>query len=160
MGIRSLSNEALLALLIGPKTAARIYKGRLATLVFEDNKKTSHKKLQASLEFSRRVFRENLICGPSLNSPLDTREYLMAHFQGILNETFVVIFLDNRHRVIGIEEMFRGTIDGASVYPRVVVSAVIGRNAAACIFAHNHPSGVAEPSQADIQITRRLKEAE
>jgi DNA repair protein RadC len=70
-----------------------------------------------------------------------------------------ILFLDNRNRVIECVEMFRGTIDGATVHPREVVKEALGRNAAAVIFAHNHPSGVAEPSQADELITRRLKEA-
>ena len=70
-----------------------------------------------------------------------------------------MIWLDNRHRVLAFEELFRGTIDGASVHPREVVRAAIRHNAAACIFAHNHPSGVAEPSQSDLRITQRLKDA-
>ena len=74
-------------------------------------------------------------------------------------ELFAVLWLDNRHRVIAFEELFRGTIDGASVHPREVVRAAIDHNAAACIFAHNHPSGVEEPSQADLRITNRLKDA-
>jgi DNA repair protein RadC len=75
------------------------------------------------------------------------------------HEVFACIYLDNQHRVLAFDELFRGTIDGASVYPREVVKAALKRNAAALILAHNHPSGVAEPSAADRQLTRRLKDA-
>ena len=75
------------------------------------------------------------------------------------HERFCAIWLDNRHRVIRFDELSRGTIDGASVYPREVVKAALSVNAAACIFAHNHPSGISEPSQADERITRRLRDA-
>jgi DNA repair protein RadC len=94
-----------------------------------------------------------------LTSPEATRQYLRLALSGREWEVFLVLFLDNRHRVIAHEELFRGTIDGASVHPREVVRAVIKHNAAAVIFAHNHPSGVAEPSQADLRITQRLKES-
>ena len=88
-----------------------------------------------------------------------TRQYLQINLQGLQQEVFVCLFLDNQHRLLAKETLFRGTIDGASVYPREVAKRALFHNAAALIFAHNHPSGVAEPSQADIQITRRLKEA-
>jgi DNA repair protein RadC len=94
-----------------------------------------------------------------LTSPDATRDYLKMRLYGSPHEIFACLFLDNRHRVICYEELFRGTIDGASVHPREVVRHVIRTNAAAVIFAHNHPSGVAEPSQADLRITQRLKEA-
>ena len=94
-----------------------------------------------------------------LTSPQDTRDYLKLRLYGLPYEVFVCLFLDNRHRVIRYEELFRGTIDGASVHPREVVRRVIETNAAAVIFAHNHPSGIAEPSQADIRITQTLKDA-
>lgn len=97
--------------------------------------------------------------GEPLTSPANTRKYLQLKFAGLEHEVFAVLFLDQRHRVICFEEMFRGTIDGASVYPREVVKAALKHNAAAVIFAHNHPSGVAEPSQADQNITRRLQDA-
>ena len=97
--------------------------------------------------------------GSILSNPTTTRDFLRLHFAGMEHELFTVVFLDNRHRVIGVEDMFRGTIDGASVHPREVVKRCLQLNAAACVFAHNHPSGVAEPSQADEIITRRLKAA-
>ena len=95
----------------------------------------------------------------ALCSPMATRQYLQLQLKNELAEVFCVLFLDNRNRVISFDRMFNGTIDGASVYPREVVRAAINHNAAAVIFAHNHPSCVAEPSHADEQITRRLKDA-
>jgi len=94
-----------------------------------------------------------------LSSPVETRQYLQFVFESYRNEVFGAIFLDNRHRVLGFEELFFGTIDGASVHPRVVIQRALDLNSAAVIFAHNHPSGVAEPSRADEALTRRLKEA-
>jgi DNA repair protein RadC len=97
--------------------------------------------------------------GAALGSPRDTAAYLRLTLADRPNEVFVGIFLDCRHRVIAMEELFHGTIDGASVHPRVVVQRALANNAAAVIFSHCHPSGVAEPSQADIQITQRLTDA-
>ena len=96
---------------------------------------------------------------PTLSTPGDTTRYLEAALGHLEHERFCAIWLDNRHRVIRFDELSRGTIDGASVYPREVVKAALSVNAAACIFAHNHPSGIAEPSQADERITQRLKSA-
>jgi DNA repair protein RadC len=97
--------------------------------------------------------------GSVLSNPRDTRDYLSMKLGTREHEVFAILFLDNRNRVIECVEMFRGTIDGATVHPREVVKEALERNAAAVIFAHDHPSGVAEPSQADELITRRLKEA-
>ena len=94
-----------------------------------------------------------------LSSPDVVRKYLVTQFAGLEHEVFSILLLDNRHRVIRFEEMFRGTIDGCSVHPREVVKAALTANAAAVILAHNHPSGVAEPSRADTQLTRRLSDA-
>jgi len=116
-------------------------------------------QLQAVLEMARRYLNAGLKRGDSLTSPQETRQYLSAQLRDYTHEVFAVLFLDQRHRVIEFEEMFRGTIDGASVYPREVVKKALQHNAAAVIFAHNHPSGVAEPSQSDERITQRLKEA-
>lgn len=88
-----------------------------------------------------------------------TRNYLRARFRARQSEIFSCLFLNNQHHVVKLEELFQGTIDGAAVYPREVVKRCLYHNAAAVIFAHNHPSGVAEPSQADIAITRKLKSA-
>jgi DNA repair protein RadC len=116
-------------------------------------------QLQACVEMSRRYLRECLERGDVLSSPDDTRNFLMSELSGRTYEVFSCLFLDNKHRVIKFEELFYGTIDGASVYPREVVRRALQHNAAALILAHNHPSGIAEPSQADIAITRKLKEA-
>lgn len=116
-------------------------------------------QLQAVLEMARRYLFESLQRGDTLSSPQDTRQYLSSQLRDYPHEVFAALFLDQRHRVICFEELFRGTIDGASVYPREVVKKALQHNAAALIFAHNHPSGVAEPSQADELITRRLIDA-
>ena len=116
-------------------------------------------QLQAVLEMSRRYLFENIQRGDALCSPQETREYLKAQLRGYQHEVFACLFLDNRNRVIEFEIMFHGTIDGASVYPREVVKVALKKNAASVIFAHNHPSGVAEPSLADEKITQRLKAA-
>ena len=115
--------------------------------------------LKASVEMSRRYLRECLERGDVLTNPDDTRNFLMSELSGRDYEVFACLFLDNKHRVIKFEEMFFGTIDGASVYPREVVKRALQHNAAALILTHNHPSGIAEPSDADISITKRLIEA-
>ncbi len=97
--------------------------------------------------------------GTSLASPKATRDYLALKLGNLEHEVFAVLFLDKRHRLISYKEMFRGTIDGATVHPREVVKEALKQNAAAVILAHPHPSGVAEPSQADELITQRLKHA-
>jgi DNA repair protein RadC len=94
-----------------------------------------------------------------LSKPDETRDFLRLRLADYRNEVFGCLFLDNRHRIIAVRELFQGTIDGASVYPRVVVQQAMEVNAAAIVFFHNHPSGVAEPSHADEAITRRLKDA-
>ncbi len=116
-------------------------------------------QLQAVLEMARRHLLEQLTRGDALCSPQQTRQFLSAQLADYPHEVFACLFLDNRNRVITFEKMFHGTIDGASVYPREVVRLALKKNAAAIIFAHNHPSGVAEPSLADEQITQRLKDA-
>jgi DNA repair protein RadC len=115
--------------------------------------------LQAALELTRRHYQQLMMVGPALANPRATREFLRARLRDLPHEVFCCVYLDNRHRVIAFEELFRGTIDGASVHPREVVKHALARNAAALILVHNHPSGLAEPSQADELITRRLKEA-
>ncbi|MBT8427468.1 MAG: DNA repair protein RadC [Erythrobacter sp.] len=103
----------------------------------------------------RRTFRK----GKAIRSPADTEAFLMAELATEPNEVFCCLYLDNRHRIIKFDRAFSGTIDGTSVYPRVIVKRALELNAAAVIFSHQHPSGVAEPSQADERITRRLKSA-
>ena len=115
--------------------------------------------LQAALELSRRFLAERMRCEDALTSPQAARAYLNAALRDRPYEVFGCLYLDTKHRPIGFEELFRGTIDGASVYPREVVRSVLECNAAAVILAHNHPSGIAEPSSADQTLTRRLKAA-
>lgn len=119
---------------------------------------TKYVQLQAVLELGRRYLEATLQRGNPLESVATTRQYLAARLRHEPHEVFACLFLDSRHRVIVFEELFRGTIDGASVHPRQVVKRAIYHNAAAIILAHNHPSGIAEPSRADEQITLRLKE--
>jgi len=116
-------------------------------------------QLLAALELGQRYLAAELNRGTGLSKPEDAGRYLLARLRGYRHEVFGCLFLDNKHRVLAFEEMFRGTIDGAAVYPREVVRRALEHNAAALILAHNHPSGVAEPSEADRAITRRLVEA-
>jgi DNA repair protein RadC len=97
--------------------------------------------------------------GAALHSPADTKKFLTLKLAERPHEVFCALWLDNRHRLIAFEELFRGTIDGAAVHPREVVKAALAHNAAAVVFAHNHPSQVAEPSTADELITARLRDA-
>lgn len=113
-------------------------------------------QLQAVLEMSRRHLSEQLQRSDALTSPRLTRDYLRACLRDEGREVFACLLLDSQHRVIQFEPLFYGTIDAASVYPREVVKLALKHNAAAMILAHNHPSGVAEPSQADQHITQRL----
>lgn len=119
----------------------------------------SFAQLQAVLEMSRRHLLETIQRDAVLNSPSEVRHYLKARMRDYRREVFLCLFLDTQHRVICAEELFMGTIDSSSVYPREVVQRALAVNAAAVIFAHNHPSGIAEPSQADERITLRLRDA-
>lgn len=116
-------------------------------------------QLQAALEIARRGLRERLQAGPVLSAPQSVRDYLRLCLRGRPHEVFMTLFLDAQHRVIAAEELFRGTLTQTSVYPREVVKQALQYNAAAVIFAHNHPSGVAEPSRADEALTQALKQA-
>ncbi len=116
-------------------------------------------QLHAALELARRNLSENLAREDCLACPAQTVDYLRARLRDYPYEVFACLMLDNRNRVIALRELFRGTIDGASVYPREVVKQALADNAAAVILVHNHPSGVAEPSRADIAITEKLKQA-
>jgi DNA repair protein RadC len=116
-------------------------------------------RLAMARELSRRQLLESLQRGTALTSPAATLEYLQTTLRDRRREVFTCLFMDTRHRVIKAEELFKGSIDGACVYPRVVAERALQLGAAAVIVAHNHPSGVSEPSLADQAITRRLKEA-
>ena len=111
------------------------------------------------LKRAARIMEREMRYGDALSSPTKVREFLNYRFALLEHEVFGMITLDNRHRVIDYVELFRGTIDGAAVYPREVMKEVLHLNASAVIFSHNHPSGIAEPSDADIAITRKLSDA-
>jgi DNA repair protein RadC len=116
-------------------------------------------QLQATVEMSRRYLAEKIQRGDALQNPDDTRQYLMAQMRDHRQEVFACLYLDNRHRVISFDEMFYGTINMASVHPREIVQRALKHNASAVILSHNHPSGVAEPSTADIELTKQLQKA-
>lgn len=116
-------------------------------------------QLAAAIELARRSLQEGLKAGSALTSPGAVRDFLRLALAARDHEVFVVLFLDAQHRVLRSTELFRGTLTQTSVYPREVVRAALAANAAAVIFAHNHPSGIAQPSQADELLTRQLREA-
>jgi DNA repair protein RadC len=166
-----MSDEELLASVIGGKDLAkRLLRrfGGLHPLLHTDAAILSTEPgigvgraalLRALPELARRYFEESLPVGKVIRSPADTQAFLHAKIRHLGHEMFCCLYLDNRHRILRFDQLFRGTIDGTSVYPREVVKEALSINAAAVILAHNHPSGVAEPSQADERITRRLKSA-
>jgi DNA repair protein RadC len=121
--------------------------------------KAKYVQLQAVLEMARRALHEEIQAGDALNSPRAVRDYLQLLLRARGQEVFMALFLDAQHRVIAAEELFHGTLTQTSVYPREVVKRALHYNAAAVIFAHNHPSGVAEPSQSDRMLTDALKQA-
>ena len=162
---QSKSDAELLALMIGPKSAQQMLeksRGSLAALL-NDSVVTYHPKprvlarLQAAKELVRRSLHEVLRQRDCLSSPAAVRDFLRITLEGREYETFFVVFLDAQNRVLASEEMFRGTLTQTSVFPREIVKRALAINAAALIFAHNHPSGVAEPSRADEALTQTLK---
>lgn len=116
-------------------------------------------QLQAVLEMAKRHQWQTLNRQTQLSSPADTLEFLRARLRDCRQEVFACLFLDTRHRIIKYEELFRGTIDSSAVYPREIIEQVLGCQASAVIFSHNHPSGFAQPSQADVEITLKLQKA-
>ncbi len=120
---------------------------------------SKYAQLQAIFEMSQRALKEQMRERDVLNSPLAVRDYLKLKLGGLAREVFMVLLLDAQNRVVATEELFSGTLTQTSVYPREVVKCALQHNAAAVIFAHNHPSGVAEPSRADEILTKSLKEA-
>ncbi|GAB2678469.1 RadC family protein [Aliiglaciecola aliphaticivorans] len=116
-------------------------------------------QLQATLEMSKRYFAQSLTRKHTFDSANRTKQYLLSQLRDEPNEVFAVLLLDSQHRLISFKKLFFGTINAASVYPRVIVQQALGVNAAAIILSHNHPSGIAEPSQADQHITQRIKHA-
>ncbi len=174
-GAAVLSQAELLAILLGSgvRGASALDMGRnlltqagsLNTLLVSDLREVpglgpaKRARIVAALELARRALREELSSRTALASPRDSAAFLKAQLAHKPYEVFACLFLDNRHRVLAFEELFRGTLDGASVHPREVVRASLKHNAAAVILAHNHPSGVAEPSAADRNITHQLRDA-
>ncbi len=177
-GPQALSDAELLAIFlrtgIKGKTAVDLSRdllkeyGSLQALLTADHKRfcqgnglgtAKYALLQATLEMAKRHLRESLDRGHALESIEITRAYLTAQLKNRPHEIFACLFLNNQHQVIEYEELFKGTIDGTSVHPREVVKKALLHNAAAVILAHNHPSGNQKPSQADKQITEKLKQA-
>ncbi|WP_423906708.1 RadC family protein [Candidatus Spongiihabitans sp.] len=177
-GAQSLSDAELLAIFIRTgvrgKTAVDVGRdlinefGGLRKILTADKKSicsasgfgpAKYALLQAALELGRRFLDEKLKRGGALTNPKQVSEYLVHRLRDQHREVFAIIYLDNRHQVIEYEELFYGTLNGATVHPREVVKSVLLHNAAAVIIAHNHPSGIAEPSQSDTAITLKLQEA-
>jgi DNA repair protein RadC len=177
-GAQALSDAELIALLLGSgikgRSAVDVARsliaefGSLREMLSADRRRWDGKpgigparyaSLMASIEIARRHLREPLRTSSALTAPDCTRKFLLAQLRDRPYEVFCGLFLDNRHRLLAFEEIFRGTIDGASVHPREIVRLTLLYGAASVIVAHNHPSGVAEPSQADEGVTRRLRQA-
>ncbi|MCY4363223.1 MAG: DNA repair protein RadC [Gammaproteobacteria bacterium] len=167
-GPHSLSDAELISIFASPRSFDKIrehlcqyqgIRGLLDNVRDTTLSKTLTGRLEAALELSRRYLEAELRARPVLSNPDKTKHYVRAWLSRFEHEVFACLFLDNRHRIISNEILFTGTIDGASVYPREVVKRCLQLNAAAIIFSHNHPSGIAEPSQADRQITLKLTQA-
>lgn len=155
-----LSDIDLLAKLIGVSESRKLYRGSLQSLFTSSpDSGKPHETCAVARELVLRLLQEDLQRGDALSSPAAVRNYLRLLLTQREHEVFITIFLDAQHRVIASEEMFRGTLTQTSVYPREVLKAALRHNAAAVIFAHNHPSGVTEPSRADQMLTDALKQA-
>ena len=158
MNYAALSDKQLLGKLIGVRACRRLYQGSLKPLFFE-GKDSGEEKCVIARELVRRWLDEEMHERDVLTAPGAVRDFLRIQFAGQEFESFIALFLDSQNRLIVAEELFRGTLSQTSVYPREVVKAALRHNAGAVIFAHNHPSGVAEPSRADELLTRELKTA-
>jgi DNA repair protein RadC len=177
-GATSLSDAELLAIFlrigIRGKTALDLARdlinhyGNLKSLLMSNEEEfcafpgmgpAKYVQLQASLEMSKRYFHNEMCESDPINNPEASKNFLRCALAGKQYEVFACLYLDTQHKIIGFEELFRGTLDSASVYPREVVQSVLKKGAAAVILCHNHPSGSTTASQADIQITARLQKA-
>lgn len=156
-GVIALSDTELLKLLLGQE-GQRLLRQH-GSLHAACKAATADTRLAAVLELARRHYAAAMLAGQPLGGPAETRRFLQAQLRDRPYEVFCTVFLDSQHRVIAFEELFRGTLHGAAVHPREVVRQAMAHNAAALILAHNHPSGVAEPSRADELITLRLRDA-
>jgi len=155
-----LSDSELLEKLIGVRQAQKLYRGSLGAMFTSSHHgDVLPEKCVVARELVKRWLDEELKRDCVLNSPEAVRDCLRIHFAGREYESFVAMFLDAQHRLIATQELFSGTLTQTSVYPREVVKAALRENAAAVIFSHNHPSGVAEPSQSDQLLTTALKQA-
>ena len=169
MSIRSLPNATLLGLLLGEATAAPLAGKSLADLFNLRSRPLtiretgaddrSERILDAAKELLARALSEEMQEGEVLSSPDKVRNFLRLRLAERPHEVFMVLLMDVQHRLLADVELFRGTLTQTSVYPREVVKLALSHNAAAVIFAHNHPSGVPEPSQADIHLTHALRQA-
>ena len=167
--IRAMPTPALLTLLLGEEAASRLAGRSLIDIFALHAGRTllrevhagygPERTLEACKELMARALAETMRLGDCLSDPATIRDYLRLIAAGLPHEVFMVLLLDAQNRLIDCVEMFRGTLTQTSVYPREVVKLVLERNAAAVVFAHNHPSGVAEPSSADEALTRSLKSA-
>lgn len=154
-----LSDPELLQKLIGVRQTRKLYSGSLCAVFAGHDQDTLPEKCVVARELVRRWLNEELRRESVLNAPAAVRDCLCIHFAGREYESFVALFVDAQHRLIVVDELFRGTLTQTSVYPREVVKAALRANAAAVIFAHNHPSGVADPSKSDQLLTTALKSA-
>jgi DNA repair protein RadC len=154
--MKKYSDLELLQKLLGVREAKKIYSSGSLNAMFNDQ---APEICLIARELLTRWFNQEIKEKDSLNAPNVVRDFLKMHFVGREYESFVAIFLDAQHRVIVADELFKGTLTQTSVYPREVVKASLKHNAAAVIFAHNHPSGVTEPSQSDRMLTEALKQA-
>jgi len=156
----NLSDVALLEKLVGVRNARNIYHGSLQPLFASTQEVgTPEEKCVVARELVARWLGQELKRECILSAPAAVRDFLKLHFAGKEYEGFAVLFLDAQNRLIAAEELFRGTLTQTSVYPREVVKAALKNNAAACVLAHNHPSGIAEPSRTDEMLTTSLKQA-
>ncbi len=165
--VQSMSDAALLGVVVGTKTAAQLLQGAGGSLWNVLNQSVpryqvrlrAQVRLDAAKELIRRSLHEDMRQRDVLSSPGAVRDYLRMTLAGREHEVFVAIFLDAQNRVLVVEEVFRGTLTQTSVYPREIVKLSLANNAAGVLFAHNHPSGIAEPSHADEALTRALRQA-
>ena len=161
MDMKRSTDRELLALVVGPRAAQKLYRGSLAPLFGEEDRDLAKERVRllAAKELIIRMLHETLTREVVMSSPQNVRMYLLACFIGREHESFLTLFLDAQNRLITSEELFRGTLTQTAVYPREIVKRALRHNAAAVIFAHNHPSGVSEPSSADQLLTESLKQA-
>jgi DNA repair protein RadC len=155
--VKHWSDAALLTKLIGHRKTKQVYAGSLQPLFSAEG--MAHEMLAVAREIVKRWLTEELKARDVLVTPGAVRDYLRLHFANKEHECFGALFLDAQNRLIAFDELFRGTLTQTSVYPREVVKTALRHNAAALVLAHNHPSGVAEPSLQDQALTRTLAEA-